>query len=123
MWARVRQHGEQRRVGCARDGYNVPSGVGVRIDGDVVGTITPFDQRGGYRRGADRHPETGEYLPYRLGRVNRAEDAHPAAAAVTFQRVYREHPLQKFRPGVPLGAYFLGSKTTLSVPSRQRFLR
>ena len=88
--ARARLSGEQRRVGCVREGYKVPSGVGVRIDGDVVGSVTPFDQRGGYRRGADRHPQTGEYLPYRLGRVNRAEDAHPAAAAVTFQRVYRE---------------------------------
>ena len=29
----MRQHGEQRRVGCVREGYNVPSGVGVRIDG------------------------------------------------------------------------------------------
>ena len=56
VWARVRLHGELRRVGCVREDYNVPSGVGVRIDGDVFGTITPFDQRGGYRRGADRHP-------------------------------------------------------------------
>ncbi len=76
--ARVRLHGELRRVGCVREGYNVPSGVGVRIDGDVFGTITPFDQCGGYRRGADRHSQTGQYLPYRLGRVDRAQDAHPA---------------------------------------------
>jgi hypothetical protein len=27
---------------------------------------------------------------------------------VAVQRVYREHPLQQFRPAVPLGALFLG---------------
>ena len=66
----------------------MPSRVGVRIDGGVFGTVTPFfDPRGGYRRGADRHPQTGEYLPYRLGRVDSAEDAHPAAAAVAMLAV------------------------------------
>lgn len=105
--ARARLHGELRRVGCVREGYNVPSGVGVRIDGDVFGTVTPFDQRGGYRRGADRHPQTGQNFAYRLGRVDRAEDAHPAAATVARQRIDGEHPLQQFRPGRPASRQLL----------------
>ena len=94
---------------CVRKGYNVPSGVGVRIDGGVFCTISPFcDQRWGYRRRPDRHPQTIEDLTYRLGRVDRAEDSHPAAAAIALQCVHSEDPLQQLRPGVSLGALFLG---------------
>lgn len=119
--ARERLYGEQQRVGCVRKGYNVPSGVGVRIDGGVVGTVTPFfDPRGGRRRGADRDPQTSQYLPYRLGRVDRAEDAHPAAATVAFQRIDGEYLLQRFRPVVPLGALFPSNTTMRSreLPTR-----
>ena len=83
----------------------MPSGVRFRIDGSVVDIVTTpvFEQRWGGRRGTDRHTQTVKDLPYRLRRIDRAEDAHSTTAKVAFQRVDGEHPFQQFRPGVPLG--------------------